>query len=74
MLTSVTIKCDWHGCEATLTFAPRLPWPDPSCGWKYESGGWYSLHLCPKHKRHDWHRVREQIPRLEAPSTTSSGS
>jgi hypothetical protein len=28
MLTSVTIKCDWAGCEATLTYEPRLPFPD----------------------------------------------
>ena len=69
MLTSVTIKCDWAGCGATLTYVPRLPFPDKHFGWKHESDGHYSHHLCPAHKHHPWHKVLEQIPRIAHHST-----
>jgi hypothetical protein len=69
MLTSVTIKCDWAGCGATLTYEPRLPFPDKRFGWKHEGDGHYSHHLCPKHKRHSWHEVLAQKTQTAAPST-----
>jgi len=69
MLVSVTIKCDWTSCGATLTYEPRLLTPEPHHGWKTEMESAYSLHLCPKHKHHAWHKVRDQLPRL-APGST----
>jgi len=56
MLVSLTIRCDWPGCNATLTVAYRAEIAQQH-RWKAESDGDYSQHLCPAHKRKDWHEV-----------------
>jgi len=67
MVVSLTIKCDWHGCRATV----ELPCHEAAeeRGWKQESYGLFSLHLCPEHRRHNWLQVREQTEAIAAPST-----
>ena len=58
MLTTLTIRCDWPGCQATLTYEFRLLRPHEP-GWKTETEGAYSMHLCPAHCRKSWDQVRQ---------------
>jgi hypothetical protein len=76
MVTALTIKCDWRGCKATITVPCRHD-AATERGWKQESYGLFSLHLCPEHRRHNWFKVREQRetigdswPKNPAPSGT----
>lgn len=69
MIRSLTIRCDWPGCRAELTFELRTLRPDAP-GWKVECEGVYSLHLCPSHARKSWDAVRQaQFETGDAPST-----
>jgi len=69
MICLLTIRCDWPGCRAELTFAFRTLRPDAP-GWKVEGDNAYSLHLCPEHSRKSWNAVRlAQLENGEAPST-----
>jgi hypothetical protein len=70
MIRQLTIKCDWPACCAELTFEFRTLRPDAP-GWKVETDGVYSLHLCPKHNRKSWSAVRDaQFAAGQAPSTS----
>src|SRR3712207_5876995 len=66
MVISLTLRCD-SGCPAATAIENRA---DAELhGWRVEWPGLYSLHLCPEHSRHSWHKVREQAGRIESPTT-----
>ncbi len=60
MIERITIRCDWPGCRERLTFDFATLRPQ-SPGWKTETDGVYSLHLCPAHNRKTWHAVKDAI-------------
>ena len=57
MLTHLTVRCDWPGCTAVVT-VEHLAQSIHKAGWKVESEGNYSMHLCPAHKRKSWDALR----------------
>ena len=67
MLVSLTIRCDWPGCRATLTYDFRLLRPDPVTSWKAETDNVYSCHLCPTHKRKRWEEIKRTIHTQKTP-------
>ena len=70
MIRSLTIRCDWPGCRAELTFEFRTLRPDVT-GWKVENDGVYSLHLCPSHARKSWDALRlAQFAAIDSPTTS----
>jgi hypothetical protein len=69
MVVGLTIKCDWRGCKATIDVPCRHDAIE-AAGWKQENYGLFSLHLCPEHRRHNWFKVREQLEKIEAPSSS----
>jgi hypothetical protein len=56
----LTIKCNLHGCKATIT-VPHGHDAAERHGWKQEAYGLFSHRLCPEHRRKTWFQVREQI-------------
>jgi hypothetical protein len=59
MLVTFTIRCDWPGCKATLT--GDTPLAITAARWKAEREALgYCRHLCPEHKRKDWHAVSQE--------------
>ena len=68
MIVSLTIRCDWPRCRERLTYdfatlRPKAP------GWRSETDGAFSLHLCPAHNRKSWNAVKVAIAEtVEAPS------
>lgn len=72
MIQSLTIGCDWPGCRAELSFAFRTLRPDAP-GWKAETEGAYSLHLCPAHKHKSWIAVSEAQAAVADGPTTGRG-
>jgi len=68
VITAITIKCDWHGCKATLNYQCGKVATDLK-GWKREDYSLHSLHLCPDHRRHSWFEVKQQPPELPIHST-----
>jgi hypothetical protein len=68
MVIAITVKCDWAGCKATLTYECERKAPDLK-GWKRETYDLHSMHLCPAHRRNNWFKVKEQTAHLEHHST-----
>jgi hypothetical protein len=58
MIKSLTICCDWPGRKSTLTYDFGILRPTAP-GWKTETDGVYSMHICPDHNRKTFHKVRE---------------
>ncbi len=59
MITALTLKFDWPGCEATITIPCQHDAAERK-GWKQETYSLFSLHLCIDHRRHSWDQVRVQ--------------
>jgi hypothetical protein len=73
LIRSLAIACDWPGCQAELSFPFRTLRPDAP-GWKVETEGAYSLHLCPAHRHKSWQAVREaQAAAVDGPTTGRFG-
>jgi hypothetical protein len=62
MIVSLTLKCDWAGCKATVTVPLRHDAAE-NVGWRQENYGLFSLHLCPEHRKHNSFKLKEQTER-----------
>jgi len=71
MLVSLTIRCDWPGCKATLIVGYRAEITQQH-KWKAENEGDYSQYLCPAHKRNDWEALRLATFKAQAQVTHST--
>ena len=72
MVTALTIRCDWPGCKATIEVANQANAVNDR-GWKAEAMSLFSMHLCPEHRRNDWHKVKMKQGIAGAPSTPANG-
>ena len=73
MVIGMTIRCDWPGCKATIEVANQATAIDDR-GWKAETVmSLFSMHLCPAHRRNNWHKVKAAQGIADAPTTPPTG-